>query len=97
MTEVTGNSGELPDAVGSELSGGLGAFYDEPNADEPCMICQFSNYDSFHGEKWCGHKPPPEGLPPRLLIDRWGHCSYWMPMRPTSAITGTTAQRLGPS
>ena len=71
------NENQLPGEAASRSSDGEGATYDEPDANEPCMYCQFREYDSFHDEKWCGHKPPPEGLPPRLLIDRWGHCAYW--------------------
>ena len=53
------------------------ARYHEPNADRPCHQCKHRRYDSFHDEQWCDHKPLPDGLPERLLIDNWGHCEYW--------------------
>lgn len=51
--------------------------YNVPCEEEPCMFCKFREYDSFHDELWCGHKPPPDGLNGRLLIDKWGTCEWW--------------------
>jgi len=51
--------------------------YDEPCKEEPCSRCEFRNYDSFHNELWCGHKPKPEGIGNRLLIGEWGTCEFW--------------------
>jgi hypothetical protein len=51
--------------------------YEEPCKDKPCMNCKHRNYDSFHNETWCGHKPVPEGIGSHLLIDKWGSCEYW--------------------
>jgi len=53
------------------------AYYTEPDTNEPCMFCKYKEYDSFHDEKWCDHKPEPDGLGNRLLIGEWGHCEYW--------------------
>lgn len=53
------------------------AYYDEPCRDRPCMNCKYMTYDSFHDETWCDHKPPPDGLGARLLVDKWGSCEFW--------------------
>ena len=42
-----------------------------------CGNCKYRHYDSFHGETWCEHKPPPNGLGSALLIDMCGYCEYW--------------------
>ena len=53
------------------------AYYTEPDAHEPCMFCEYQEYDSFHDEKWSGHNPSQDGLNNRLLINKWGHCEYF--------------------
>lgn len=52
-------------------------YYTEPCQDEPCMYCEYMNYDSFHDESWCGHEPSPDGLSSRLLVSKWGNCEYF--------------------
>ena len=42
-----------------------------------CENCKYRNYDSFHDESWCGHKPKPNGLGERLLVEPTGCCEYW--------------------
>lgn len=51
--------------------------YFEPCYLQPCMYCKHNEYDSWHDETWCGHKPPPEGLPERLQNDKWGSCEHY--------------------
>lgn len=42
-----------------------------------CLRCEFCNYDSFHNEQYCDHKPPPEGLSDRSLIYYYNCCDYF--------------------
>jgi len=52
--------------------------YNEPYETKPCSNCEYREYDSFHDELYCTHKPLPEGLlNNRGIIDRWGTCEYW--------------------
>ena len=51
--------------------------YDDPCTDKPCIRCVYREYDTFHDELWCTHKPPPDYLPNRLIVNREGTCEYW--------------------
>lgn len=51
--------------------------YTGPDENKPCSLCEYREYDSFHYEMWCGHKPKPEGIGPKLIIGQWGTCEHW--------------------
>jgi len=51
--------------------------YELPDVEKRCGECKYREYDSFHGEIWCSHKPKPDGMPESRLIDSFGTCEYW--------------------
>ena len=51
--------------------------YEEPSSVNNCGKCKHKEYDSFFDERWCGHKPVPEGVGHRYIIDNWGTCEYF--------------------
>lgn len=52
------------------------AIYSEVTPRECRANCQHRGYDSFHDEMYCRHKPPPDNLGPRLLIDPDCWCEF---------------------
>jgi hypothetical protein len=47
--------------------------------EDSCQNCKFRNYDSWHDESWCDHKPEPEGLCERRVISNVnGRCEYFL-------------------
>lgn len=51
--------------------------YYAPYAEHPCRECKWREYDTYHNEKFCIHKPPPKGLGKNCPIDSQGTCGYW--------------------
>lgn len=54
-----------------------GAFYCSSFLMQRCGNCKYVNYDSYHNESWCGHKPEPGGLGEELTVVPTGCCEYW--------------------
>ncbi len=45
--------------------------------EKSCVNCKSCEYDSFHDETYCSHKPQPEGICGNGTVDNGGHCDYW--------------------
>ena len=52
--------------------------YELQSIDVCCGNCEHKSYDSFHGEQYCGHEPPPDDLPSRLIVrPDIGYCEFF--------------------
>ena len=51
--------------------------YDSGLSDNGCYCCKHRRYDTNFDETWCGHKPPPDMLGPRFIVNDGGHCEHF--------------------